>query len=94
MSGDAAGQELDPGEAGTEHLAQIQRDDQWARVAHDHGHDEFPLAVGMKATAASRGNHLKANYSVDSNDRIVAFLVLVVWPPSRGGLAGMTRHAG
>lgn len=90
MPRDASGQELDPGEAGAKHLSQIQRDDERTRVAHDHGHDEFPLAVRITARA---GDYLRANYSVDENDRIVALPILVVaGPPRRGGMIGLLRR--
>lgn len=74
---DASRQELDSGEAGAKHLAQVQRDDERTRVAHDRGHD-FPLAVRMRTPA---GDYLSENYYVDGNDIIVSLRILVVVAP-------------
>lgn len=78
MACDASRQELDPGKPGAEHLAQVDRNDERARVAQDRRHEAFPLAVRIRTA-----NYFNANYSVDGNDRIVSLRISVVGAPAR-----------
>jgi len=80
LAGDAARHELDPGKPGAEHLAQLDRNDERARVAHDRRHEALPLAVRIRAA-----NYRSANYSVDGNATIVSLFISVVPVPERPG---------
>jgi DNA-binding transcriptional regulator YdaS (Cro superfamily) len=73
LARDAPRQELDAGEAGAEHLAQVDRNDERACVTQDRRHGGFPVAVRI-----GTANYLNAKFSVDEKDRIVNLLSWIV----------------
>jgi DNA-binding transcriptional regulator YdaS (Cro superfamily) len=80
LAGDSARHELDPGKPGAEHLAQLDRDDERARIAHDRRHEVLPLTVRIRTA-----NYPSANYSVAGKPTIVSLFISVIAMPEHPG---------